>query len=165
MHCKNNFLFICLFILSLFFFYTSTKAQSKNYLTISGGSFDFNKKVNTSAFGQIEYRLGKRILFLNPITGVMVNSDGGFFIFAGITTDIHITSFVVFTPSFAPGYYNKGNGKDLFYVLEFRSKIELALKLMNDFRIGFSLSHISNASLGPPNPGVENFALNITFPL
>lgn len=165
MHNKNNLLLITLFILSLLTFPSILNAQSKNYLTLSGGNFDFNKKVNTSSFGRIEYRSAKKILFLHPITGAMVNSDGGFFIFVGITMDIHINNFLVLTPSFAPGFYNKGNGKDLFYALEFRSKIELALKLIHDIRIGFSLSHISNASLGPPNPGVENYALNLTIPL
>jgi lipid A 3-O-deacylase len=165
MHNKNNFLFIFLFILSIFSFLSHTNAQNKNYLTFSGGYFDFNKKINTSVFGSIEYRFGKKLLFLNPITGVMANTDGGFFIFAGITMDIPFTNFLILTPSFAPGYYNKGKGKDLFFTLEFRSKLELALKLINDIRIGVSISHISNASLGPPNPGAENVAVNLTFPL
>jgi len=140
-------------------------AQSKNYLTISGGYFDFNKKVNTSTFGRIEYRFAKKLLFLHPLTGAMVNTDGAFFVFAGIIMDINLNNFLVLTPSFAPGYYNKGNSKELFYALEFRSKLELALKLINDIRIGISISHISNASLGPPNPGVENYAFNLTVPL
>lgn len=164
MHNKNNFLFISLFVLSFFAFPSSTIAQNKNYLTFSGGNFDFNKKTNTSTFGRIEYRFGKKILFLNPITGAMANTDGGFFIFAGIIMDIPLTNFLIITPSFAPGYYNKGKGKDLFYSLEFRTKIELALKFINDIRVGISISHISNASLGKPNPGVENFALNFTVP-
>ena len=95
----------------------------------------------------------------------MLNTDGGFFIFTGILMDIPLTNFLILTPSFAPGYYNKGKGKDLFYSLEFRTKIELSLKLTNDIRIGISISHISNVSLGPPNPGVENIAINFTVPL
>ena len=165
MHNKNNFLFISLFILFLFSIHSPINAQNKNYLTFSGGYFDFNKKVNTSTFGRIEYRFGKKILFLNPITGAMLNTDGGFFIFTGILMDIPLTNFLILTPSFAPGYYNKGKGKDLFYSLEFRTKIELSSKLTNDIRIGISISHISNVSLGPPNPGVENFAINFTDPL
>lgn len=164
MHDKYNFLSISLLVL-LLSFPSTTNSQNKNYLTLSGGYFDFNKKVNTSIFGRVEYRSGKNILFLNPIAGGMVNTDGGFFIFAGITMDIPLTNFLILTPSFAPGYYNKGKGKKLFLSLEFRSKLELALKLINDIRVGVSISHISNASLGPPNPGVENLSINLTLPL
>ena len=164
MNSSNNVFFVSLLVL-LLSFSSTTKSQNKNYLTFSGGYFDFNKKVNTSTFGRIEYRSGKNLLFLNPIVGGMVNTDGGFFIFAGITMDIPLTNFLILTPSFAPGYYNKGKGKDLFFPLEFRSKLELAFKLINNIRIGVSISHISNASLGPPNPGAENYAVNIIFPL
>lgn len=143
---------------------SNLKAQSDNYLTLSAGTFDFNKKIKKSTLTGLEYRSGIKLLFLNPIAGVMVNTDGGFLIFAGITTDFEITDFLILTPSFAPGYYNKGNSKDLFYALEFLSKLELALKF-NSYRLGISLSHISNASLGPPNPGVENITINLTIPL
>ena len=155
------------FLLTLFLvlFTSNLKAQDNNYLSLSAGAFDFNKKIKKSTLVRLEYRSGNKILFLNPITGVMVNTDGGFFIFAGITTDLHLDKFLVLTPSFAPGYYNKGNSKELFYALEFRTKLELALKFNNNYRLGFSLSHISNASLGPPNPGVENLAINFTIPL
>jgi len=153
-------------LLTLFIvlFTSNIKAQNNNYITLETGTFDFNKKVKKSTLIGLEYRSGTDILFLNPILGVMANTDKGFFIFAGITTDIHLSSFLVLTPSFSTGYYNKGNSKDLFYALEFRSKLELALKL-NNYRLGISLSHISNASLGPPNPGVENIAVNLTIPL
>jgi len=155
------------FLLTLFLvlFTSNLKAQDNNYLSLSAGTFDFNKKIKKSTLVRLEYRSGNKILFLNPITGVMVNTDGGFFIFAGITTDLHLGKFLVLTHTFAPGYYNKGNSKELFYALEFRTKLELALKFNNNYRLGFSLSHISNASLGPPNPGVENLAINFTIPL
>ena len=69
------------------------------------------------------------------------------------------------TPSFAPGYYDKGNGKELYFNLEFRSQLEIAFRFTNGARIGASIGHISNASLGPPNPGVEYLACTIAFPV
>ena len=162
---KNIISFITIIILLLFFSHYNLIAQNNNYLILSAGTFDFNKKIKKSTLVGLEYRSKTKILFLNPIAGVMVNTDRGFFIFAGITIDIQLLNFLVLTPSFAPGYYNKGNSKELFYALEFLSKLELALKFNNNYRLGFNLSHISNASLGPPNPGVENFAINLTIPL
>jgi len=160
---RKAILILIIFIISILCFPYRINAQDKNYLTIAIGKFDFNKQVNTSTFVMAEFRPDKKILFLNPFTGVMINTDGGFFIFAGILTEINLGKYMIFTPSFAPGYYNKGNGKELFYALEFRSKLQLDFKLKNDIRLGVSFSHISNASLGPPNPGVENYALNLTF--
>ena len=50
------------------------------------------------------------------------------------------------------------------FALEFRSQIELAVRLENDIRVGVSFSHISNASFGEENPGVESLALTYVIP-
>ncbi len=34
---------------------------------------------------------------------------------------------IKFTPSFAPGYYQQGDGKDLGHALEFKSEMQLIL--------------------------------------
>ena len=59
-------------------------------------------------------------------------------------------------PSFAPGYYEKGNGKDLGSVLEFKSEIKLGFDISESSEIGFSYSHISNNTWGDINPGADN---------
>ena len=64
------------------------------------------------------------------------------------------------TPSFAPGYYNYGNGKDLGYPLEFKSEIQVTLNLTESSNLGMSYNHISNASLGSKNPGANSFMFN-----
>ena len=33
---------------------------------------------------------------------------------------------MIFTPSFAPGLYHEGDGKDLGHVLEFKSEVQLS---------------------------------------
>ena len=33
---------------------------------------------------------------------------------------------ILFTPSFAPGLYHEGDGKDLGHVLEFKSEVQLS---------------------------------------
>ena len=50
------------------------------------------------------------------------------------------------TPSFAPGYYGAGNGKDLGYPLEFKTEIQMSYDLSNTTHLGMSYNHISNAS-------------------
>ena len=64
------------------------------------------------------------------------------------------------TPSFAPGYYNQGDGKDLGHALEFKSEVQLSLELPKESQFGFSYNHLSNASLGSKNPGANSYMFN-----
>ena len=72
---------------------------------------------------------------------------------------------VFLIPSFAPGIYYGGKSKDLNFDLEFRSQIEISYFLKNDMKIGLNFNHISNASLGKPNVGVESLGITFVFPL
>ena len=65
-------------------------------------------------------------------------------------------------PSFTPGYYDAGNGKDLGMALEFKSQIKLSFKIFNDSKIGYSYSHISNNDWGDRNPGVDNQTISVS---
>ena len=69
-----------------------------------------------------------------------------------------------FTPSFGLGYYHDGNGKKLGNRLEFRTTFEISYQLQSQDRIGFSLSHISNANIGNKNPGAEIISLSYQKP-
>ena len=64
-------------------------------------------------------------------------------------------------PSFAPGYYEKGDGKDLGSVLEFKSEIKVGLDIFENSKLSYSYSHISNNEWGDTNPGTDN--QQITF--
>ena len=59
-------------------------------------------------------------------------------------------------PSFAPGYYEKGDAKDLGQVLEFKSEIRIGVEFLDDYKLGYSYSHISNNDWGKVNPGTDN---------
>ena len=63
-------------------------------------------------------------------------------------------------PSFTPGLYNEGNGKDLGHLLEFKSEVQLSIDISPDSELGFSYNHISNASLGDKNPGANSYMFN-----
>ena len=96
---------------------------------------------------------------LSPITGAMLTADSAAYFYTGVQAQYNFGSLVV-TPSFAPGYYNKGNGKDLGHALEFKSEVQLSLDLSKSSQLGFSYNHLSNASLGDKNPGANSYMFN-----
>ena len=64
------------------------------------------------------------------------------------------------TPSFTPGLYSEGDGKDLGHIVEFKSEIQLSVDLLKNSQLGFSYNHMSNASLGDKNPGANSYMFN-----
>ena len=63
-------------------------------------------------------------------------------------------------PSFTPGIYEQGDGKDLGHIVEFKSEVQFSLDLPKDSQFGFSYNHLSNASLGNKNPGANSYMFN-----
>ncbi len=108
-------------------------------------SFDEEKSFNT--------KIGKFV----PITGAMLTEDNATMLYVGIKSEYKIGNFFI-SPSFAPGYYDEGDGKDLGHNIEFKSQVNLGWSLGDKSNFGFSYSHISNASLGDKNPGANNIA-------
>ena len=160
----RKFLFLSIFT-ALFYTYSFAQINDPQLIAVSGCNFDFNKKVNTAFEFRVEYRHDKGWWKVRPFAGAMVTTDKSSYFFAGGLVNFFIGEHFVITPSFAPGIYFKGNGKDLYFPLEFRSQIEIAFRFKSGARIGASFGHISNASLGPPNPGVEYLAGTIAFPI
>ncbi len=109
--------------------------------------------------------------FLKPFFGVEVTNDSASYFVTGIYFEDNLgelfegnKSKYFFTPSFGAGIYNDGSGKKLGNDLQFRTQLEVSYELKNKNRIGFSLSHISNANLGDKNPGVEIFSISYHVP-
>ncbi len=109
--------------------------------------------------------------YLKPFAGIEVTTDSAFYILGGIYLDDNIGELIygqeskwVFTPSFAIGYYDNGDGKKLGNDVEFRTTFELSYQLKNLDRIGISFGHISNANIGNKNPGVEIISLSYQKP-
>ncbi len=115
---------------------------------------------------QVEYRsFIKKFHYARPLVGLMGTDKATFYFYAGMACDIFLGSKVALTPSFAPGLYLKGFGKNLHFPLEFRSSMELSYILPNQGRIGGQFYHISNASFGPKNPGAEALVFFYSVPL
>ena len=144
----------------------SAQSNEENMWSFSLGQFDVNDTVDSSEL-RFEYLYGNNFVKnnydLKPFLGVMINGDNGKYIYSGLRKDIEISEKWFFTPSFALGYYDRGDSKDLVYNLEFRSQIEFSYKLKSS-RIGFNLNHISNASIGDTNPGTESATISLIRP-
>ena len=96
---------------------------------------------------------------LSPITGGFITENSAVYVYTGAQAEYDLGLFTI-TPSFAPGYYSSGNGKDLGHALEFKSEIQLSLNLSDSTQFGMSYNHISNASLGDKNPGANSYMIN-----
>lgn len=113
---------------------------------------------------RVEYRAGPRLWFLRPWAGLEMTTDGGSFVAGGLLFDLDLPARFFLTPSFGTGIYSNGGGKDLGSPFQFRSQVELAWQFDSGGRIGLSLGHLSNGSLGDRNPGTEVLSVVISVP-
>ena len=160
----------CIFI-TLFFifcsFSTSAEELSNNQNTefnVYTGVFDFSddgKKSNLFGFQHQNENLNRDTFLgnLSPITGGLITADNAAYIYTGVQAQYKIGA-LNFTPSFTPGLYHEGDGKDLGHVIEFKSELQFSFDLSNNSLLGFSYNHISNASLGDKNPGANSYMFN-----
>jgi len=96
---------------------------------------------------------------LSPITGALITGDSATYIYTGVQAQYKIGN-INLTPSFTPGLYGAGDGKDLGHIMEFKSEVQFSLDLPSNSELGFSYNHISNASLGDKNPGANSYMFN-----
>ena len=89
-----------------------------------------------------------------------MTGDSSVYLYTGVEGQYGIGRLKIL-PSFTPGYYEKGNGKDLGSALEFKSEIKIGLDIFDSSKIGYSYSHISNNNWGDVNTGTDN--QSITF--
>lgn len=135
-----------------------------DFLRLAVGRYDVHDDMEAIEF-RAEYQSDYKLWIFKPFAGVMASSDGAAYGYAGISADFYFGRRIVLTPSFAPGLYHNGEGKDLGYPIEFRSSIELAYRFDNRSRLGISLYHLSNASLSNDNQGTEILSLSYAIPL
>jgi len=148
-----------------FLFNSSDTGQN---FSIYAGTFDLIDKEGdekTSLFG-IEHK--NKDLFRNtwigrfsPTTGAFVTGKNSVYLYTGIEADYKLGP-VNISPSFAPGYYEAGDGKNLGSALEFKSEIKIGVNLFKDANLGYSYSHISNNDFGDINPGTDNQSINLS---
>ena len=96
---------------------------------------------------------------LSPITGFLFTTDNAGYFYTGVQAQYKLGALNL-TPSFTPGIYHEGDGKDLGHLIEFKSELQISLDLSKTSELGFSYNHISNASLGDKNPGANSYMFN-----
>ena len=128
------------------------------------GMFDFSDTGKKSSLFGLQHEdkelfrnsfLGK----ISPITGGMFTADNSIYVYTGIKAEYDLGLFKI-VPSFTPGLYGEGDGKDLGSPLEFKSEVQMTFNLSEKSHLGMSYNHISNASLGDKNPGANSYMFN-----
>ncbi len=95
-----------------------------------------------------------------PVSGAFMTGNSSVYLYTGVEGQYGIGPLKIL-PSFTPGYYEKGDGKDLGSVLEFKSEVKIGLDIFENSKLSYSYSHISNNDWGDTNPGTDN--QQITF--
>ena len=166
MNFKKLLIIIFSFLFSLFSQAEELKIDDNNTeFNVYSGMFDFSDEGKRSTLIGFQHQNEdfNRNTFLgnlSPITGAMITSDNASYFYTGVQANYKLGG-LNFTPSFAPGYYNQGDGKDLGHALEFKSEVQLSLELPKESQFGFSYNHLSNASLGSKNPGANSYMFNL----
>jgi hypothetical protein len=147
--------------------FTATGAEAQPDLTFSvaTGQYGMRKEIPHSLGIDFELRPPWRWNLIRPVAGLLTSSHGGAYIYSGFVVEIPLPGGLMLTPGFAPGVVVDEGGRELGFPIEFRSSVELSWSPDNRLRLGLGLSHISNASLGYRNPGVEVLSFGFTFPL
>ena len=155
-------------LITLLILSSSIEANENNVdVSFYTGTFDVIDKEGddqTTLFG-VEHKnpdlfrdtfLGK----FKPVSGAFITGNSSVYLYTGIEGQYGIGPLKIL-PSFTPGYYEKGDGKDLGSVLEFKSEIKLGFDIFENSKLSYSYSHISNNDWGDTNPGTDN--QQITF--
>ena len=162
---------ICFCFLMVISFLTSSlkSDETKNLMdphqyNFFTGMFDFSDDGKKSSLVGIQHQnenLFKDTFIgtISPVTGFLITGDTATYLYTGVQAEYNLGK-INFTPSFTPGLYGQGDGKDLGHLVEFKSELQLSLDLFKDSELGFSYNHISNASLGEKNPGANSYMFN-----
>jgi len=138
--------------------------EKKTELNFYTGMFDFSddgKRSTLIGFQHQNENLNRDTFLgnLSPITGFLFTADNAGYFYTGVQAQYKIGALNL-TPSFTPGIYHEGDGKDLGHLIEFKSELQISLDLSKTSELGFSYNHISNASLGDKNPGANSYMFN-----
>ncbi len=150
--------------------YSESLSPLKNdhVYSVYSGTFDTIDKENdakTSFYGiqHSNTNLFKETILgkFSPVTGGFLSGKNGIYLYTGVQAEYDL-GLINIIPSFAPGYYEAGSGKNLGSDLEFKSEIKVSFEIFKDSKIGYSYSHISNNEWGDINPGVDNQQISFT---
>ncbi len=157
-------------------------ADYPDYVSLSAGAYNPNKPdaKRHSVDYRLEYRAGLSLLPLisdsfnsvesffqvHPAVGIEGNTRGAFFGGAGLVMDIPFFKYGILTWGESVGGYSRGKDPcSMGAVLQFRSQLELGVRLENELRLTAFFSHMSNAYTAKENPGAEVAGVYVHIPL
>ena len=154
----------------IFFIFLPLKAEEnmafekEHQWNFYSGTFDFSDDGARSTLFGIQHQnenlyRDSFLGVLSPITGFMMTADNAKYAYTGVQAQYKIGALNII-PSFTPGLYGEGEGKDLGHIIEFKSELQLSIDLLQNTELGFSYNHLSNASLGDKNPGANSYMFN-----
>jgi len=161
-------------LLLFFLFLTPVKSQeleklkNKHQYSFYTGTFDLIDKEGDDKTGLFGIEHQNEDLFRETILGKFSPVSGGFmtgkssvYLYTGVQAEYDL-GLINIIPSFSPGYYDSGDGKDLGSALEFKSEIKFDINIFKNSKIGYSYNHISNNDWGDINPGTDNQQISIS---
>ena len=153
-------------LLSLLLFFTPVKSETE--YSFYTGTFDTIDKEGDDEATLYGFEHNNPVLFRDTFIGKFSPNTGGFFtdknsiyLYTGVQVEYELGPLNI-VPSFTPGYYEAGNGKDLGMALEFKSELKFSFDIFKDSKLGYSYSHISNNEWGDKNPGVDNQTISFS---
>ena len=161
---KNVIAILMLVALTKNIYADELKPSDNHQFNFFSGVFDYSDSGKNSELFGIQHSnedlfkdtfLGK----ISPITGFMMTADSATYLYTGVQAEYEIGKLNL-TPSFSPGYYTSGDGKDLGSPLEFKTEVQLSYNLLPGSKLGYSYNHVSNAGLGDKNPGANSYMFN-----
>ena len=167
---KNPYNKILLILILVSFSFIAKAQENKNInehqYNFYTGNFDFSddkQKAILVGFQHQNENLERNTFLGNvsPITGGFITENSATYIYTGVEWNYALSDKLKFTPSFAPGIYNEGDGKDLGHILEFKTEVQVSYSFSESTNLGMSYNHISNASLGDKNPGANSYMFNL----
>jgi lipid A 3-O-deacylase len=102
--------------------------------------------------------------YLGPALGLLANTRGGVFGYAGLYADLRLGN-VVITPLGGVGGYHRGDDEHLGGTFEFRLSLAAAYEFADRSRLGLQYGHISDAETHDINPGDNELLVTCSFPL
>lgn len=140
----------------------SPLADTPNYVDLAAGGYALyfsHHEFNQDAGADVTLRLGQKWNYIGPAVGIVTNTDGGVFVYAGGYSDIKWGP-IIFTPLIGAGVDHRGDSRDewLGGAFEFRLQLAARYEFADHSRIGVQIGHISSAHINEVNPG-ENEAM------
>ncbi len=165
MFLKKLFFFLLFVLIASKLIAAENLSTNQNQFNFFTGNFDFSDDKQKAILVGFQHQNENlyRDTFLgnvSPITGGFITENSAAYVYTGIEWNVEMGQKILFTPSFTPGLYHEGDGKDLGHIVEFKSEVQFSYEISNYTSFGVSYNHVSNASLGDKNPGANSYMFN-----